>query len=122
MRIPGERRRAAGPARDGERSSFPRALELCGPLGEGDGSAAEAEVAERDGAGGTGERSAGTRASFSPTRALLRPRCAGPRPPRSHCEVRRRRVGPGRDPRERPPRPVAAAASAGPFTGYPGQT
>lgn len=37
-------------------------------------------------------------------------------------EVRRRRVGPGRDAPERPPRPVAAAASAGPFTGRPGQT
>lgn len=53
MRIPGEKRRAAGPARDAERSSFPRAPEPCGPLCEGDGSAAEAGVAERDGACGT---------------------------------------------------------------------
>lgn len=56
-------------------------------------------------------------------RELRSPRSgAAPRPPRAHCEVRRRRVGPGRDAPERPPRPVAAAASAGPFTGRPGQT
>lgn len=92
--------------------------ELRGRLCEGGGNAAEAEGKGRDGASGPGERGAGARASLLPRLG----RFAAPRPPRAHCEVRRRRVGAGRDARERPPRPVAAAASAGPFTGCPGQT
>lgn len=102
-------------------AKFSPGSELCGRIREGGGNAAKAKVKERDGAGGTGERSAGARASFFPVRRFAAPAPA-PRSPRAHCEVRRRRVGPGRDAPERPPRPVAAAASAGPFTGRPGQT
>lgn len=93
-------------ARTGRGEKFSPGSELSGPLCEDGDNAAEVGVAGRDGACGTGERTAGARAPASPTRVLRLPRCAGPRSPRAHCEVRRRRVRPGRDPG------AAAAASS----------
>lgn len=118
-----QRRKAWGDARRGRPCAFPErddrlrgphgrggefspGSELRGPLCEDGDNAAEVEVAERDGACGTGERCAGARPPSFRSRALGHPRCAGQRPPRAHCEVRWRRVRPGRDPG------AAAAASS----------